>query len=109
VTKSQRVTNGGGGVETAVDLDPWGGETTRNAGAWAQPHKFTSYERDAGRSDDAQARRYNRWWSRFDQPDPYRGSYDLSDPQSFNRYAYVQNDPVNMVDPSGLFMLAPPP
>jgi hypothetical protein len=24
------------------------------------------------------------------------------DPQSFNRYAYVQNDPVNFVDPSGL-------
>ena len=40
-------------------------------------------------------RRYNRWYSRFDQPDPYDGSYDLTDPQSFNRYAYVQNDPVN--------------
>jgi hypothetical protein len=47
-------------------------------------------------------RRYNRWWSRFDQPDPYEGSYDLTDPQSFNRYAYVQNDPVNFVDPTGL-------
>jgi hypothetical protein len=47
-------------------------------------------------------RRYNRWWSRFDQPDPYDGSYDLTDPQSFNRYAYVQNDPVNFIDPSGL-------
>jgi hypothetical protein len=40
-------------------------------------------------------RRYNRWWSRFDQPDPFAGSYELIDPQSFNRYAYVQNDPVN--------------
>jgi len=47
-------------------------------------------------------RRYNRAHSRFDQPDPYEGSYDLRDPQSFNRYAYVQNDPVNFVDPSGL-------
>jgi hypothetical protein len=27
-----------------------------------------------------------------------------ADPQSFNRYAYVQNDPVNFVDPSGLLM-----
>ena len=26
----------------------------------------------------------------------------VGDPQSFNRYAYVGNDPVNMVDPSGL-------
>ena len=49
-------------------------------------------------------RRYNRWYSRFDQPDPYDGSYDFSDPQSFNRYAYVQNDPVNFVDPTGLEM-----
>ncbi|SRR6266404_38555 len=49
-------------------------------------------------------RRYNRWWSRFDQPDPYDGSYELTNPQSFNRYAYTQNDPVNHTDPSGLEM-----
>jgi hypothetical protein len=47
-------------------------------------------------------RRYNRWWSRFEQPDPYDGSYELTNPQSFNRYSYVQNDPVNFVDPTGL-------
>jgi hypothetical protein len=33
----------------------------------------------------------------------------MSDPQSFNRYAYVQNDPVNFVDPSGLLLAAPRP
>jgi RHS repeat-associated protein len=54
------------------------------------------------RSNEAMFRRYNRWHSRFDQPDPYNGSYDLTDPQSFNRYAYVGNDPVNFVDPSAL-------
>jgi uncharacterized protein RhaS with RHS repeats len=47
-------------------------------------------------------RRYNRWWARFEQPDPYGGSYNLTDPQSFNRYSYVRNDPVNFVDPNGL-------
>jgi len=51
-------------------------------------------------------RRYNRWQSRFDQPDPYDGSHNPTDPQSFNRYAYVQNDPVSLVDPSGLEMSA---
>lgn len=47
-------------------------------------------------------RRYNRAHARFDQPDPYEGSYDLTDPQSFNRYAYVGNDPANFADPTGL-------
>ncbi len=42
-------------------------------------------------------RRYNRWWLRFDQPDPFEGSYSLINPQSFNRYTYVNNDPVNFV------------
>src|SRR5256885_8045894 len=67
-----------------------------------QPKKFTTYDRDGNGSDEAMFRRYNRKHSRFDQPDPYEGSYDLSDPQSLNRYAYTQNDPVNFVDPSGL-------
>ena len=39
---------------------------------------------------------------RFSQPDPYDGSYSLTDPQSFHRYSYVQSDPVNFVDPTGL-------
>ena len=26
----------------------------------------------------------------------------IGDPQSLNRYAYVQNDPVNLMDPNGL-------
>jgi hypothetical protein len=47
-------------------------------------------------------RRYNRWHSRFDQPDPDDGSYSVTNPQSLNRYAYVQGDPVNFVDPTGL-------
>jgi hypothetical protein len=39
-----------------------------------------------------------RWLS----PDPYDGSYDGSNPQSFNRYTYVMNNPLAAVDPSGL-------
>lgn len=47
-------------------------------------------------------RRYQVNLSRFAQPDPYDGSYSLTDPQTFNRYAYVNNDPVNFIDPAGL-------
>ncbi|HRJ45668.1 MAG TPA: hypothetical protein PL105_27445, partial [Caldilineaceae bacterium] len=28
---------------------------------------------------------------------------NIGDPQSFNRYAYVSGDPVNFIDPSGLY------
>jgi RHS repeat-associated protein len=102
VTKSQRVTNGSGTVTSTVDLDPWGGETSRSSNQAFQPHRFTSYERDGNGGDDAMMRRYTGKWHRFVQPDPYDGSYDLSDPQSFNRYSYTQNDPVNAADPTGL-------
>lgn len=39
---------------------------------------------------------------RWTSPDPYGGSMNTANPQSLNRYSYVQNDPVNRIDPSGL-------
>lgn len=100
--KSQRLTNTGGAVVSTVELDPNGADTNRSVNELKQPYRFTTYERDGHGADDAMARKYNRWWGAFDQPDPYSGSYRLSDPQSLNRYAYVQNDPVNYTDPTGL-------
>ena len=88
VTKSKRVTNSAGAIVSTIELDPWGADTNRSSNGAFQPKKFTSYERDATGSDEAMFRRYNRWQSRFDQPDPYDGSYDMTNPQSFNRYAY---------------------
>jgi RHS repeat-associated protein len=104
ITKSKRVTNSSGSVVSTIELDPWGADTSASISSAFQPKKFTSYHRDDNGTDEAMFRRYNRWHSRFDQPDPYEGSYDMADPQSFNRYAYVQNDPANFVDPSGLEM-----
>lgn len=43
---------------------------------------------------------------RWTSPDPYNGSMNLGDPQSFNRYSYVQSDPTNFVDPSGLNLVS---
>ncbi|HEU4932509.1 MAG TPA: RHS repeat-associated core domain-containing protein, partial [Pyrinomonadaceae bacterium] len=102
LVKSKRITNSSGNVVSTLELDPWGGNTSRNNNDVFQTHRFTNYERDLNAADEAMFRRYNRWWSRFDQPDPYGGSYNLTNPQSFNRYAYTENDPVNFLDPFGL-------
>jgi RHS repeat-associated protein len=116
ITKAKRMTDSTGAIVNASELDPFGGQvgpatsqsgTLWNSQTWLQHHRYSTYERDSNSSDDAMNRRYNRWWSRFDQPDPYEGSYDLTNPQSFNRYAYVQNDPVNLIDPTGLNAEAP--
>ena len=62
---------------------------------------FTSYERDAESGNDYAIMRYyiNRF-GRFSCVDPLLGN--VSDPQSLNRYIYVRDNPVNMVDPTGL-------
>jgi RHS repeat-associated protein len=102
ITKSQRTTDVNGNVTPngVVELDPWGANTARSSPTVFQPQTFTGYTRDANGDSDARARRYSPT-GRFPQPDPSGGSYDLSNPQSLNRYAYVGNDPVNFRDPSG--------
>jgi RHS repeat-associated protein len=50
----------------------------------------------------AQFRQYNPGQGRWMSPDPYSGSYDFNNPQSFNRYSYVLNNPLSFTDPTGL-------
>ncbi|MBI5415119.1 M15 family metallopeptidase [Candidatus Peregrinibacteria bacterium] len=45
------------------------------------------------------ARYYNPKIGQFASQDPWEG--DLTDPQSFNKYSYVRNNPLRYVDPSG--------
>jgi RHS repeat-associated protein len=61
---------------------------------------FTSYERDLESGNDyAMARSYINRFGRFACVDPLLGQ--PGDPQSWNRYAYVRNNPINNIDPSG--------
>ena len=61
---------------------------------------FTSYDRDSESGlDYALARYYDSRTGTFCSADPLAG--DPSDPQSWNRYPYGRNDPINMTDPSG--------
>jgi RHS repeat-associated protein len=68
--------------------------------------RFATYVRDSATGlDYAVNRYYSSIIGRFLSPDPYRagtGTGDLREPQSWNRYAYVGNDPVNFNDISGL-------
>jgi RHS repeat-associated protein len=50
----------------------------------------------------AQFRNYSPTQGRWLTPDPYSGSYDITNPQSMNRYAYVLNNPLTFTDPLGL-------
>jgi RHS repeat-associated protein len=64
--------------------------------------KFTSYERDIESSlDFAQARMYNYQHGRFTAVDPLLASGDPTNPQTWNRYIYVINNPLVMIDPTG--------
>jgi RHS repeat-associated protein len=65
--------------------------------------KFATYFRDATTAlDYAQNRYYASTLGRFTTPDPSRNSGGPVNPQSWNRYTYVEGDPINKYDPSGL-------
>lgn len=65
--------------------------------------QFAMNERDQSTGlDHTLWRKYEPFSGKWTSPDPYRESMKIRDPQSFNRYTYVENDPVNFVDPSGL-------
>jgi RHS repeat-associated protein len=53
--------------------------------------------------EHTQFRQYSGTQGRWLSPDPYSGSMDLTDPQSLNRYTYVENNATNAFDPLGLY------
>jgi RHS repeat-associated protein len=62
--------------------------------------RSSSKERDVETGlDFFGARYYSGAQGRFVSPDP--GAYKLENPQTFNRYSYVNNNPLKYVDPSG--------
>jgi RHS repeat-associated protein len=81
-----------------------GGRTTQNGYSGnAIRQKFTSYERDHETGlDFAQARYYANAMGRFKSIDPENAGADITEPQSWNGYSYVENNPLNFIDPDGL-------
>jgi len=83
-----------------IDYKPFGEINRHDAVASEEGHHFTDQYRD----DETDlyyygARYYNPKVGRFIQPDSIIPGED--NPQAFNRYSYVFNNPVNAIDPSG--------
>ena len=101
------------------DFGPYGDELG-TAGPWrptvtgygvdATRQKFTGQERDSETGlDYFLARYYSGIQGRFGSPDPGNAGASPTDPQSWNGYAYVSNNPLTFTDPSGMFIEAAGP
>lgn len=90
-----------GDIKTTETLFPFGQVGIKAGGG--DIFAFTDHETFAESGTYSTLfRNYSPTQGRWTTPDPYNGSYDLTDPQSFNRYAYLNNRPMNATDPTGL-------
>lgn len=65
--------------------------------------RFTGYEKDnETQLDFAEARMYENRYGRFTAVDPLLASGKSGNPQTFNRFVYVNNSPLIHTDPTGL-------
>jgi RHS repeat-associated protein len=101
-TERARSTSAGALYETCTSL-PFGDWLTCTGGD-PSPMHFTSKERDSESGLDNFGARYDSsQLGRFMSPDPLGIlTGQTGDPQGLNLYSYVQNNPINAVDPDGL-------
>jgi RHS repeat-associated protein len=89
------LTNATGALQTEYSYEPFG-KATATGGASSNPMKYTGREDDGTGLYYYRARYYNPTLQRFISEDPIGFSGGV------NFYTYVENDPVNGVDPYGL-------
>lgn len=96
------------GVQSKVAYAPFG-ETYNEAGSAASDRSFTGQDQNVAQGSlgtgvyDYLFRKYDPSAGRWLSPDPLGwGAANADDPQSLNRYAYVENNPMRAVDPTGL-------
>jgi RHS repeat-associated protein len=102
---SDTVVAGGDGksIQWEADYFPFGAQRAVLTNLVSNPYQFTGYEYDSGSGYNYAVARYEAGrWGRFQSPDPYLGSADITNPQSLNRYSYVLNQVTRFFDPLGL-------
>jgi len=78
-----------------------------SAASGLKPPRFTGKERDAETGlDYFGARCLSAAQGRYTSPDPLLNSGRPWEPQSWNRYAFVLNNPLKYTDPTGLYEFA---
>ena len=92
------------------DYYPFGGERIWQSNS-TNTRKFTGKERDSESGLDNFGARYDASsLGRFMSPDPVSSvglPIDARDPQSWNAYSYVRNNPLNLTDPDGTVFCRP--
>ena len=108
---TRQLVNGTQAIDESYSYDAYGVMLSDNtaSGAEAASGAGTSLlysgEQYDGNLDQyyLRARYYNPANGLFNQVDPYAGN--MQDPQSLHKYAYVHNNPVNAIDPTGMFSM----
>jgi RHS repeat-associated protein len=91
--------NAGNGQVTPMRYYPYGEIENDNSAEYM----WTNQIRDVNGNDHFWFRNYAAPLARWLKPDPLNlGAVDPTDPQSWNLYAYVRNNPLEMFDPLGL-------
>jgi len=98
-------------IKDSYDYQSFGQVVTSVLGGNSVMHLFTGKEHDAESAtgigaqnglDYFGARYYSSRIFRFMSPDPNNAGTSLNNPESWNAYSYVLNNPLIAVDPSGL-------
>jgi RHS repeat-associated protein len=107
------ISDSSGGVKARHDYLPFGEEVAVGTGGRTTQQgyvvdnvrqKFTQKERDVETGlDYFNARYYSSAQGRFSSPDGLLSSGRPENPQTWNRFSYVLNNPLGYIDPTGFF------
>ncbi|MDA1358780.1 hypothetical protein O1R50_04050 [Glycomyces luteolus] len=101
----QWIVNGGTLTATVRRFDPFGNERGLTQGTWPDDRGFIGgIDNTTTGLTTLGAREYDPTTGRFVSVDPIA---DYANPQQLNGYAYSNNNPVNLSDPSGLCATGP--